>query len=434
MDAARNSLRFTRLISLLTVAALDTAGCTWLQPAPAPRNDSAAPPPSEPPQVVQTPEAPPPPAEDSLDERVRKYIERIDDPRRRAELAARSRTADRERSLSHAAHAGDDSGDPAEPAPVAVGTSGEHTPGRESRVVDRAASPGQNSAQDGAERASDEKPAAANPESTPPPPAVVDVSVRAAAPAPPPRGVDSKPPGVNSPAAARAGISSLREFLEQTPRPTDEASFQEQLDARLAWLAAGDYERARQPLTFATAEQQKLASGLVEAWVAVREGHMGDLSAAASAAARELDALRESLRRLSDLSIPQLVICRSVRGFGQYDAIEPARFPAGAESEFVLYCELRDFVSEKADDGTYQTRFDMTTTILTRSGDVSLELKDTDVVDRCRNRRQDCFIPRLVRLPATLAPGPYVAKITIADKLGKKVAENRVAFQIVAGQ
>jgi hypothetical protein len=112
--------------------------------------------------------------------------------------------------------------------------------------------------------------------------------------------------------------------------------------------------------------------------------------------------------------------------------IEPARFFSGDAAEFVLYCEVADFVSEHRADGDYYTVFDMTSAVLNRAGDVVLELKDADIVDRCRNRRADCFIPRLVRLPATLSPGRYVAKVTIVDKLGEKVAENSAAFELVA--
>ena len=74
----------------------------------------------------------------------------------------------------------------------------------------------------------------------------------------------------------------------------------------------------------------------------------------------------------------------------------------------------------------------MTTTILNRTGDAVLEIKDPEIVDRCRNRRHDCFIPRLVRLPATLPPGQYVAKVTVVDKLGQKLAENRATFHLAA--
>ena len=239
-------------------------------------------------------------------------------------------------------------------------------------------------------------------------------------------------PGINAPTRARTAPTSLSQFLAQLPA-ADDSSFREQLDMRVLWVIAGDYERARHQLEMVTAEQQELATRFVEAWIVIREWHMGDQAGAASAAVRELEELQRSLFRLSDLSIPVLEICSEVRGYGQYDTIEPPQLLAGLSTEFVLYCEVSDFVSEQR-DGDYNTTFDITTTILNRAGDVVLEIKDADIVDRCRNHRHDCFIPRLVCLPATLSPGRYVAKVTVVDKLGKKVAENRAPFQVVVHQ
>jgi hypothetical protein len=97
-----------------------------------------------------------------------------------------------------------------------------------------------------------------------------------------------------------------------------------------------------------------------------------------------------------------------------------------------VYCEVKNFVSRLKDDGRYESLFSMRTAILNRAGDVVLDMKDEHVPDICQTRRQDCFIPRLVRLPATLSPGEYVAKVTIVDKIGEKVAEKRATFRIVA--
>jgi len=263
------------------------------------------------------------------------------------------------------------------------------------------------------------------------PPALAEVVARAA-PEAPRLGSDTAPPQVNAPAYARNTPTSLRQFLEQS-LPAEESSFREQLDRRMLWVMAGDYERARAPLSLVTAEQQELATRFVEAWIAIRDWHAGDPSRAATAAARELDELRQALQRLSVLSVPTVKICSAVRSFGQYDELEPARLPAASPAEFVLYCEVRDYVSELRDE-QYTSTFDLTTTILNRTGDAVLELKDTNIVDRCRNRRHDCFIPRLVRLPATLPPGQYVAKVTLVDKLGQKVAEGRAPFQLVTPQ
>ncbi len=268
------------------------------------------------------------------------------------------------------------------------------------------------------------------PPAPPPAPTLTTLTARSEPPGGLPPSRESDAPAVNAPAAARVGLTSLREYLERSPQP-DDAPFRDQLDRRVLWAIAGDYEQARAPLRLVTAEQQQLAARFVETWIALREAHEGDLAAAATAARGPLAELEESLRRLADLSIPAVKICSVVRGFGQYDEITPPRLPAGG-AEFVLYCEIRDFVSELRGDGLYLTTFDLTTTIFNRAGDTVLELRDTDIVDRSRNRRQDCFIPRLVRLPASLPPGRYVAKVTVADKLGKKVAESRVAFELTA--
>ena len=159
---------------------------------------------------------------------------------------------------------------------------------------------------------------------------------------------------------------------------------------------------------------------------------MGAEAEAATTAARQLAEAQQALLKISDLHIPVIHLCSAVRNFGQYDVIDPPGFPAGRPSEFVVYCEVSNFVSEQRDDGHFHTLFDLTTTILNDAGDVLWEKQDTGLVDRCRNRRHDCFIPRLVQLPASLSPGQYVAKVTIADKLGHKVAQNQTEFELRA--
>ena len=399
-------------------------GCTWDRPPPAYQPQPATPKREEPPQVVQKPAASQPAKQDAetddVSSSVLGWVRRVNDAQQRA----RARDAwapDAQRTDRHAADV-----EPAlatrpaqtrpvviQPKPVAPGPPADLAGPLPTTQMTAALQP----------PPSTQAAAAA-------PPVLAGVVVR---PAPVARTAAANPaaPAVNAPAAARTGPASLREFLAQTPAGGDD-SFQQQVDQRMLWAVAGDYDRAREPLKLVTAEQQELASRFIEAWVAIREGHMGDLAGAASAAGRQLAELQEALRRLSDLSIPVLKICSAVRGYGQYEVVEPPRFTAGNPGEFVLYCELRDFASERRNDGLYYTTFDMTTTLLNRAGDNVLELKDADLVDRCQNRRHDCFIPRLVRLPATLSPGQYVAKVTVADKLGQKVAESCVTFQVVA--
>lgn len=275
---------------------------------------------------------------------------------------------------------------------------------------------------------------AAGDASTQDPPAISSVTVRgtrseASHMVPP----SDTSPGVNAPARAAVQTVSPNDALEAWLAGRSDESFIGQFDTRLARILSGDYEAAHDPFTDVSDDRQQLATHMIDALIAIREGHDGDPSGAANAALQAVERLAGSLRRGSDLEIPAMALCRSVEGFGRYTPFEPAVFRAGVASEFVSYCEVKNFHSERAEDGSYLTRFSMRTTILNRAGDAVLDIKDADVIDRCRNLRRDCFLSRVVRLPATLSPGEYVAKVTLVDKLGEKVAENRAAFRIIAG-
>ena len=284
----------------------------------------------------------------------------------------------------------------------------------------------------GAEDASDVSPTAQRQLE---PPVLGAVSVRARPTIALPAAGDGEltgPAAANTATIARNAPVSLERFLAQWPGSLDDASFRRQLDFRVLRVIAGDYEGAREPLDMVSAEQQALAERFIASLIAIRQAHDGDMSEAATQVLHELNELEASLRPLSELHIPTLAICQEVRGYGDYEPIEPATFANGYASEFVLYCELRDFVSDRGNDGFYRAQFEMRTTILSRSGESVLVIRDADVVDRCRQRRHDCFIPRLVRLPATLSPGEYVVKVTVIDKLGDKLAESRASFRVVA--
>ncbi len=378
---------------------------------------------TEPPQVVEQDPVIERPDGDASDADVQaavmKFIDQVDGAMQRA----RERTSTAPTGESDARQVADEKTTPAEPAEprVRIIPGDPNTPATAPQAAEPETDPGE----------SPSSPPVDEPDPNTPP-ELADVEVRAqyddATRFNPPQ-----PAGINQPVEARNGPTSLAELLEQSPIGED-ATFREQLDRRLVWVVAGEYEQARAPLTMVTEAQQALATRFIESLIAIREGNLaGDEAAAATTAAREIEALQQALRRVADLSVPTLKICSAVYHFGQYDLVDPPRFPAGTASEFVLYCEVRDFVSEHRDDGYYYTVFDMTTTVLDRTGERVLELIDEDITDRCRNRRHDCFIPRLVRLPASLSPGQYVAKVTLVDKLGQKVAENRVAFEIVSG-
>lgn len=237
--------------------------------------------------------------------------------------------------------------------------------------------------------------------------------------------------GLNEPEQAVVLPATLRDWLAQAP-PTDaNTSFREQLDLRVLWAIAGDAEKARAPLTLASQEQADIAARFIDALLAARQSNGGAPAAEIAALLEPLRELHSSLSRAADLSIPTLEVCRAVRGFGQYDPIDPPRFIAGRENELVVYAEIRDYVSEKRSDGFYHAQFRLGVSVLSSAGDVVVELKADDLSDRCRNRRSDCFVSPLLRLPRTLSPGEYVVKVTIGDRIGRKVAERSTRIRVV---
>jgi hypothetical protein len=398
-------------------------GCTWPQQRPGARQDQPGRPESEKPSLaVQKPTVDEPgEPTDSVDQRILDYVRNIDGVARRVNPDPSGSSDPGHQAVytspSHLAAHAQESPVGVNPSPPAAAAEGQ------ARVT---FAPTPTSA--------GEFSAAGAPPSPLGPPVLTNVDARGE------RGPDvsvvaeaGEKAAVNAPTTADIHPTSLKDFLERHISQTRDPSFQQQLDMRLLHAAAGDYEQARQPLELVSDEQQQMAARFVEAYIVLRQRTLGDDPAeAANATLREIEQLADALRPLSDLSIPTLVLCRAVSGYGQYDVLDPAVFPTGNPIEFVTYCEVRHFATERQPDGTHHARFDMRTTILTRDGTPVLNLDDRDIVDRCRSRRRDCFIPRLVRLPATLSPGQYVAKVTIIDKLGQKVAEKHATFGVIA--
>ncbi len=411
----------TGLLPALTLA----AGCQWLAPIdkPSMRAESPHVPPAEPLIVQPTPVT----SESTLPsgdipvagaalpdvERWAMQVPRRDEIRRRT---AHEQSGSGEESIPHSAadeYADDDASFAAGGVHLAAEESGASRPPAEAP-----ASPP--SPPSGPSPNAPDRPAASP----------ARLTIRAEPESPPRTIVADSVPRMNAPQDSAAPLTSVRELLRHRPSPGETDAFADQLDHRVLSALAGDLEAARRPLPLATAEQQAMATHLVESIIAIRSGGGADPASEIRDVLRELDGLYEQLAPAAELSLPTLVLCRSVRGFGVYESLDNPVFTTGAGIEFVTYAEVRDFATRLNDNGEHISQFGMKTTVLTSDGDIVLEIQDADIVDRCRSRRRDCFVPRLVRLPSDLSAGSYVVKITLMDKIGGKVAEARTTFQI----
>lgn len=268
-----------------------------------------------------------------------------------------------------------------------------------------------------------------------PAPTVGRVSVKSA---PSPLALAAPPPArsaaPNEPVETSRIPSSLKGFLDQYTRESGgNGSYRQQLDERILRVLVGDFDAARAPLNLVTREQQRAASGMIESLISVREAHPADPSRFAESAVQALQQLQSTLRDLSELRIPTLALCWKVEGYGRYEEFNPPQFVAGKESEVIVYAEVAGFASEQRSDQWYYGKFEMASQLIDRSGNIVSRFREPEIVDRCRNRRTDCFIPQLIRLPANLAPGEYVLKVTLTDQIAGKVAENRTTLRVVTG-
>ncbi len=262
------------------------------------------------------------------------------------------------------------------------------------------------------------------------PPVLTGVSVRPAA-HDPRRSTPDEPTTANAARTSASAVPSMDELLRLHAAQLADVGFREQLDRRMLLVLAGDLESARQPLDAVSDEQQRIAAQFIESLIAMREIRGGDPQAEVDKLRSQVSRLHETLRSTSDPAISTLALCRSVRGFGLYELFDPPLVMAGSDTEFIAYIEVRDFAAEELPSGEFESRFALRTSVLNRGGETLLDMTDDSVVDRCRSRRRDCFIPRLVRIPASLSPGEYVVKVSLTDKIAQRVTEQRTTFRVV---
>jgi len=223
-------------------------------------------------------------------------------------------------------------------------------------------------------------------------------------------------------------LAELRRQARQRPDSIGAA-----LRLRLAqWLLQGSTgEVTDWPLK--DREKKSLAEAI---WKVLQAAEQVDSGPSPQTQARFVEALQTLeglLARLQPLRIPFAAFCRSVSSFGCYDALpEPVTFEAGRTHLVVLYYELVGFRSEPAKDkkGWFRTLLNQKLAIMTESGREIWTHRDEDIEDLCRRYRRDFFVTRILRIPANLAPGKYVLRVTVEDKLANQIAETLLRFEV----
>lgn len=230
--------------------------------------------------------------------------------------------------------------------------------------------------------------------------------------------------GTVTPAPTLAAvIADLESRSHNGPRPLDE-----ELNLRLLYLAAGMEDKAA-ARTGGDPARAELMTALIKTVAAGRRtlAQPGSMSPDAMTAVEDL---RRVLSQRSGVMIPKVALVTRVNSFGDYDAVSPPRFAGGRPISMFCYTEVANFRSEPASDGRLRTLLSMKVEAFDSQGNVIWQQSEAGIEDLTRSPRRDFFIPFPVTLPAGTPAGDYVLKVTVEDKLGATMDQQRISFNI----
>ena len=178
------------------------------------------------------------------------------------------------------------------------------------------------------------------------------------------------------------------------------------------------------------AEDRELLTALIDGLSNFRSGLRADMNMLHSKKVSPLLEMSERLRVLGELTLPTAVLCTRVDRFGVYEPMEPAQFKAGAANEAILYCEVANFSSQIGDNRQWETRLRHECVLYSEAGLAVWRDKSDSVTDTSRNRRQDFYVVKRLRVPA-MPVGRYLLKVTVTDLQLNRVAEKTVPIQVI---
>jgi hypothetical protein len=263
-------------------------------------------------------------------------------------------------------------------------------------------------------------------------PSVELIEVRAVTPADAPASQPAAPganqPVTPTPAAPAAGLDALVVQLEAAIRLNPQ-EVDDQFRLRLLYAVTGQDERATGPIEGVDPVQGELIAAVLRAVVAARKAMQDPVHASAPAIAAA-EELRRLVGQQSTVIIPRLALVTRVNSYGDYQAVDPPRFPSGQPVHVFLYTEVKNFRSETTRDNRLRTVLGEKVEIFDASGKVVWERAEPNIEDRTHSPRTDFFMTMEIELPASLPAGEYVLKATVEDKLGATMDQQRLSFTI----
>jgi len=133
----------------------------------------------------------------------------------------------------------------------------------------------------------------------------------------------------------------------------------------------------------------------------------------------------------ADLSLPRLVLASRVDSFGVFAPVA-GTFDQGKRYTVIIYCEVANFSTKKADDGWFSTRLSQQESLITEDGLLVWRPNSEEIEDRCLNQRQDFYLVKKLTIPETLAAGKYSLRMSVTARNSNKIAVVSLPIEIVA--
>ena len=242
---------------------------------------------------------------------------------------------------------------------------------------------------------------------------------------PPP--VTPPPAAIDTPRPATSGTEPLETQLAKTARetPSDLAA---QLDSQLYKFVKGESVPTPDALAGLNGEDREVLSAVLDGLSNFRTNVRRDSNLLIGQKIRPLTEMGDRLRSRADLVVTNAALCRTIRGWGNYEPISPLRLPAGVDNWPGLYYEIENFSSRLDANNMWATKMRQDVAIYDSDGKLVWQWPNEAVTDLCRNRRHDFFFARQVKSPIKLPAGRYILKISLTDAGAGRVAESSITL------
>lgn len=234
--------------------------------------------------------------------------------------------------------------------------------------------------------------------------------------------------------AKAAPLDSLPKLIEEARRQAeaDPTNLEKQWRVSLLELAANRPESAAELNAAIAREPATIMTRLIAATSATGQA-LTDPVATYDDALAAVEALRRELRADAELSVPVVALCSRVEAFGIYQELPEQALTPYQPNRAIVYCEVKNFESQRDSADRYQTLLSSRIELFSGDGKSLWSHGQDRIEDICRRQREDFFVAQLVTLPAGLAPGEYVLKVTITDLVASKTNQGVHQFNLGDG-